>query len=150
MREALQAVAGGMTVRRAAEVHGIPKTTLLDYVSGRTLLGTKSGRPTLLTPEEERDLVAFLLKSASIGFAKTRKQVMAMVERILAARGDHRALTGGWWTKFCHRHTEVVLRTPATVSVEPVKGRNKHGASAVTSHTPTSAKKSMLNGDFGL
>ena len=122
MREAMHAVTGGMSVHRAAEIHGIPKSTLLDHVNGRTLPGAKSGPPTLLTAEEEKDLVVFLLKASSIGFGKTRKQVLAMVERILAARGEERTVTNGWWNKFRHRHREVVLRTPATVSVARMQG----------------------------
>ena len=53
--------------------------------------------------------------------SKTRKQVLTMVEGILAGRGEERTVTNGWWNKFCHRHRDVVMRTPATVSVARMK-----------------------------
>ena len=33
----------GMSVRKAAEVYNVPKSTLGDRVSGRTIIGSKSG-----------------------------------------------------------------------------------------------------------
>ena len=117
MREAINSVAyEGWSVRKAAEFHGIPKTTLDDHVNGRSLPGAKSGPPTLLSSEEEDDLVSFLIKSSEIGFSRTRKDVLAMVDRVLASKGIYRCVTSGWWAKFCKRHPEIVLRVPATVS----------------------------------
>ena len=48
----------------------------------------------------------------------------------------------------------MLLSCNYCIYIEPVKGRNKHGASAVTSHTPTSVEIKggmyMLKGFSGL
>lgn len=118
MREAVDAVAQNrMSTSKAAEVHGIPRTTLSDHVHGKILPGSKSGRPTLLSSTEERDLVNFLLESAKIGCGRTRKEVLAIVGKMLSARGNKEEVTTGWWNRFLKRHHELTLRTPATVSM---------------------------------
>ena len=67
MREAVDAVqVVGMSVSKAASVHGIPRTTLRDHCCGRVLPGAKAGLPTILSCTEELDLVQFLLSSAEI------------------------------------------------------------------------------------
>ena len=43
MEHALKAVGGGMSIRRAAEEYGVPRSTLHDRVTGRVIPGTKSG-----------------------------------------------------------------------------------------------------------
>ena len=45
MSSALEAVARGMSVRKAAEEYGIPKSTLWEHVSGNVLPGAHSGPP---------------------------------------------------------------------------------------------------------
>ena len=41
--QAYQAVQEGQSVRRAAELYHVPRSTLFDRVSGRVAFGTKSG-----------------------------------------------------------------------------------------------------------
>ena len=118
MREALGAVnVLGMSVSKAASAYGIPRSTLSDHCHGKVLPGVKSGRPTLLSSFEEQDLVQFLLSSARIGCARTRIEVISIVERMLSYRGGKESVTVGWWDKFSKRHPELALRTPATLSM---------------------------------
>ena len=63
-------ISDGVSIRRAAEDYGIPKSTLGDRISGRILPGSSSGPRKLLTTEEE-DLVAFLRQCATIGYPKS-------------------------------------------------------------------------------
>ena len=81
-------IEGGMSVRQAAELHQVPKSTLGDRVSGRVLPGARSGPPTYLSSEEEEELVIFLSRVAQIGHGRTRREVIAIVERILSSRGN--------------------------------------------------------------
>jgi len=54
MDKAIQAVIDdGLSIRQAAEEFNVPKSTLGDRISGRTLHGAKSGRSKYLTDEEE-------------------------------------------------------------------------------------------------
>ena len=62
-------ISDGVSIRRAAEDYGIPKSTLGDRISGRILPGSSSGPRKLLTTEE--DLVVFLKQCATIGYPKS-------------------------------------------------------------------------------
>ena len=107
----------GMSIRKAACVYGVPKSTLGDRISGKVLPGTKSGPLSYLTEKEEQELVTFLTRSSAIGYGRTRKEVIAIVERLLFSRGIHKYVTNGWWESFSKRHTELVLRTASTLSI---------------------------------
>ena len=67
---------GKLTVRRAAVEFDIPRSTLHDHVSGRVVVGGQCGPEKYLSDEEENELEAFLVGCASIGFAKSRSQVI--------------------------------------------------------------------------
>ncbi len=107
----------GMSVRQAAQLYDVPKSTLGDRISGRVLPGATSGPPTYLSSEEEEELVTFLCRVAAIGHGRTRQEVIAVVERVLASRGNARTLTCGWWAAFVSRHPKLALRTSATLSL---------------------------------
>ena len=106
----------GMTIRQAACHFGVPKSTLGDRISGRVVLGAKSGPKPYLSTEEEDELMHFLLRCASIGYPKSRKDVLALVHRQLEKKGRVAHVTNGWWEKFCHRHPNLTLRTSAPLS----------------------------------
>ncbi len=106
-----------MSVREAAGLCRVPKSTLGDRLSGRVLPGATSGPPCYLSSEEEEELVTFLCRVAQIGQGRTRQEVIAIVERVLAARGNARAVTSGWWAFFTSRHPKLALLTPATLSL---------------------------------
>ena len=50
-----------LSVRRAAEEFGVPKSTLHDHVCDQVLTGSHSGFPRYLTDEEEDELVHFCM-----------------------------------------------------------------------------------------
>ena len=72
----------GLSLRWAAEEYEIPKSTLQDHISGRVLLGSRSGHQ-YLSDTEENEVEEFLLESAKMGFPRTRKEVMSFVQNIL-------------------------------------------------------------------
>ena len=118
MNSALKAVVEEHeSVRAAAQKFNVPKSTLGDRVSGRVLPGATSGPNTYLSIDEEKELVRFLCRSSAIGHGRTRQEVIAIVERVLASRGSTKKVSSGWWTSFVSRHPEIVLRTPATLSL---------------------------------
>ena len=69
----------GYTYRRAELECGVPKSTIRDRISGRTLPGATSGPERYLTEEEEKELTHFIKECAKVGYAKTRKQIIAIV-----------------------------------------------------------------------
>ena len=84
-----------MSVRAAAELYGIPESTLGDRISGRVLPGTASGAVRYLADSEE-ELAEFIIGCASIGYPRTVRDILAVVQLILASRGVHRIVTYGW------------------------------------------------------
>ena len=61
--------------------------------------------------------MTFLSRVAQIGHGRTRREVIAIVERILSSRGNTRTVTPGWWTSFTRRHPNLTLCTPTTLSL---------------------------------
>ena len=85
-------------------------------MSGRVAFGSHSGPKRYLSDEEETDLVHFLCRVASLGYAKTKKEVMAIVEEIVAGKGKEVHVSNGWWESFRKRHPIVALRSAEKLS----------------------------------
>ena len=54
----------------ATEMHGIPKLTLHDHISGNVTNGDKPGPYQLLSPAEEEELSNLLVEVAQAGYEK--------------------------------------------------------------------------------
>ncbi len=114
MLQAMAAVKdGSMGINMAAIVHGVPRTTLKDRLSGRVIHGTKMGPKSYLTREEEKELVDFLVNCSKMGYCKTRAEVLRIVEAVMKKKGrllgDHH-ISEGWWCRFRERWPEISLR----------------------------------------
>ena len=59
---------GAMSKRKAALTFGIPRSTLLDKLSGKAPVGTNLGKPCVLNAAEESVLVDYVKLMASIGY----------------------------------------------------------------------------------
>ena len=113
MRLAIEAVKGGSTILRAATLHGVPRQTLQDRISGKVVHGINPGPKPYLSPVEEKDLASFLIDSAKVGYGKSRQQVKS-----IAARGAHdkgvlksdKVMSNGWYYRFMSRQGDLALR----------------------------------------
>ena len=104
-------------MRHAAEQYGIPSSTLLsDRITGKVKFGAHSGPERYLSSEEEKELVSFICQSARMGYAKTRTEVLAIVENFLSSKGKKVTLSNGWWLSFKKRHPTITLRTVEKLS----------------------------------
>ena len=112
MEKAIEAVnRGALSVRRAAEVYCIPKSTLHDRISGKVVQGASGGPEPYLNVTEEIELIQFLTKCASMGFARSKKQIFDIVDGVLESKGKNVKVSNGWWQSFRNRHPNIVLRT---------------------------------------
>ena len=68
-----------LPANKAAKLYGVPPSTLKDRLSGRVVHGVKPGPRPYLTTKEEKELTDHLV-SAKVGYGKTRRDVMNMVE----------------------------------------------------------------------
>ena len=72
MTKAMSAVEkDGVSIRRASELFGVPKSSLHDRISGKVQHGTNPGKVPYLTPREEEELANFLIKCANMGYPHT-------------------------------------------------------------------------------
>ena len=83
-----------------------------DGISGRVLPGSTSGLRQLLNGEEETELVAFLRRCASVGFSKSRKGLLALVQVMAEHKRMEHVVTESWLSSFIKRHPNITLRAP--------------------------------------
>ena len=116
MRRAVEAVTEGKWgVNRAALEFNVPRTTLKDRISGRVIHGSNMGPKTYLTNEEEKELVAFLLNCAKMGYSKTRQDVLHSA--VLKKGKEIDKISPGWWNRFCKRWPQLRLRKGDSFSI---------------------------------
>ncbi len=114
-------VSEGYTVRQAALQYGVPKSSLGYRRSGRVKPGSVSVPPKYLSSGEELELVTFLSQRDSIGYAKSRKEVLALVQWILDSKGIEQTVSNGWWESFCRRQPTLTLCTATPLSIAQAK-----------------------------
>lgn len=122
MEKALKAViGGGYSIRHASEVFSVPRSTLGDRFIGRVIPGSSSGPERYLTLDEERELVQFLARVAAIGYGKSRKQVMAIAQRVVDVKCLNRVVSNRWWESFCRRNPNLSLQASVPLSMARAK-----------------------------
>ena len=124
MQLAVAKVEKGMSQRQAAECYKVPRTTLRDYLSGRSSLSSRSGKP-ILSEEEENELATFLVEIAKIGYPHTRQQVISKVQEIVESKGKNTVITPGWWQSFCKRHPDLTLKSAIPLSTARAKAMHR-------------------------
>lgn len=105
---AVHAGHAGQSIRKAAMMYNVPRSTLSDRITG---IGSRPGKKPYLTIQEEKEVVLFLKKCASIGYPFTKREAIALVQRVLNGKGLERSVTDGWWARFSQRHPSLSLRT---------------------------------------
>ena len=102
----------GLSGNHAADLHGVPQSTLKDRLSGRVTHRVNPGPKLYLSRDEEKELSSHLLLAPSIGFGKTRRDVRCLVESYLKGKGILKgsALSNGWWQRFLQRNKTLSLR----------------------------------------
>ena len=98
-----------LSVRAAAAAHGIPKSTLFNYASGKVEIGSKHGPDTILTAAEEQMLVNYVIHMAEIGYGHTREHPCNTVKEKYGRPNPKNNRSGRkWWSLFMKRHPIVI------------------------------------------
>ena len=101
MNEQMAATKGTLSANKVANLHGIPRSTLKDRLSGCVAHGVKPGPMPYLTAEEEAELSSHLLQASDMGLGKTRRDVLTLVgtyvEKKACLRGKGSVISNGWW-----------------------------------------------------
>ena len=104
------------TVREASEIYQVSKSTLHDRILDKVIHRSQSGAECNLNDTEENSLIKFLYKCSFIGFVRSKKQVIALVNEIVQKKGKVMAVSKGWWESFRKRHPDLVLRIAESLS----------------------------------
>ena len=111
---------GKYTLREASIKYSAQKSMLWDRVSGKVAFGAVSGPERYLNDTEEEQLVKFLIGAAKIGFPRSKKQVLSIVQATLAKKRscsvDEVCVTPGWWTSFKKRNPLLTLHSGSKLS----------------------------------
>ena len=117
---------GGMAIRKAAAVYGVPYTTLADRVDGRVNIDTvKSGATPLFSLEQEALLARHLDTMAEVGYGYSRQETLNLateyaVELNVRSR-DHNPVSDKWLHNFLLRWPQLKLKKPRALDVARAK-----------------------------
>ena len=110
----------GLSFRAAETKYNIPKSTLNDYATGKSLAGCKPGPASVLTAEEERKLVDWAVEMATIGYGQSKRQICEMVKKIVDKDGRPNPFKDNrpgkdWWYVFLKRNPVISLRSASSL-----------------------------------
>ena len=129
MEQAIQDVTNGaLGVRRAALEYQVPHSTLSDRVTGRVCPGAAPGPPKYLCAEEEEELVKWITGCAEVGYAKSVREIRAVVGAIVSNKlglDSPIVVSHGWWDHFRQRHPHLVLRAGEGIAFKRLAAMNK-------------------------
>ncbi|XP_033755670.1 jerky protein homolog-like [Pecten maximus] len=113
---AINAVRGGLSVRKAAGKYGIAKSTLGDKVTNKSQIDAKIGRKPALPDEVEKQIVDNVKRNAERGFGMSRQQLLTrtglLCKKMSASVFKNGAPTKHWWQGLKTRFPELTLRKP--------------------------------------
>jgi hypothetical protein len=134
-RAVKQVLVDKISKKKAAKLNNIPRPTLIRHIKNAVLgLGVKKqpGRPTVLSEEQEDELVDLLqdLESRLFGLTVTdvRRIVFTYCQRnaIQNTFSQEDGMAGRTWMNlFLSRHSQLSIRKPEAVSIQRAIGFNK-------------------------
>ena len=134
---AVDTVKDGHSQRRVPEEYGIPRSMLGDHIRGKVLSGAKCGNPKYLTDGEEAELHRFLLRCAAVGYPRSRKDVITIVQKACNSKGRDVHVTHGWWESYCKLHPDLSLRTVSFLTVSRAKASDPEVISHLNAYQRT-------------
>ena len=121
MGEAIKYVQKGKSLREASRLYNVPVETLRRRANGSVDVSCKPGPSTILTKEEEKCLLEYVVEMADRGFGLSsddlRRVAFTIAERSGRPHPFHSGMAGrGWLDAFRHRHPQLSLRIPQALS----------------------------------
>ena len=107
MQQALVAIRAGDSIHRAAELYGVPRSTLQGRVHGSVTREQANSDQQALSKEQESHLVTWATVQAKLGLPPTYLQVRQAAQRILRAAGSEKKLGKNWITEFIRRNHSI-------------------------------------------
>lgn len=112
----------GLSLRKAAAAYGIPVATLGRKKNANPeKMKSKTGPKTILSTEEENDIVKWVLDRAKIGAPVTKTELLDSVQKYVQSTAKETPFTDDrpsrhWYERFRKRHPELSVRKPQHLS----------------------------------
>ena len=107
---------GAISIAKAANIHGVSKSTLRDRINGAIPKAEASQNMQRLSPGEEEALASWMLLLASWGWPVRVEQLRGMACELLQAKGDTKELGIHWTEQFLKRH--LILKSKFITGLE--------------------------------
>ena len=122
VNQALDAIASGQSLRKAAIQWGIPRSTLQDRLNGnQPWNGAFSSRQRLSTTQENH-LSQWVLSQAALGLPPTHSQLKDFAERVLRTQGDSQPLGKHWVQAFLKRNPSIKVQRSKSIDSKRING----------------------------
>nr|CAH7740421.1 unnamed protein product [Callosobruchus chinensis] len=112
-----------LSIRKASEQFGVPRSTLQDIIKGKTLEDARkrTGPPPILTWEGEEKIAKWVVEIAKCGFPIKKSDFLSTVRKIAQDLGKSALFknkTPGqkWYLGFLKRHPEISLREAEAIN----------------------------------
>ncbi|XP_065837914.1 uncharacterized protein [Oscarella lobularis] len=93
------------------QVWQLARSTVFDAMRRKEKNSHVPDQRRYLSNKEENEFVQFLLNCASLGYPRTRKQVITLASEIVSRKSAAEITVGlGWWQRFRERHPQIALR----------------------------------------
>lgn len=133
LRRAVVAISmGNMSKHRAAKEFKIPRATLIRRLKNITWEGCvkRLGRPAILLPEQEDELVTVILDLETRLFGLTPQDIQKLVFDYCAKNNIANCFKNGaagydWFCSFMSRHPQLSIRKPEATSIHRALGFNR-------------------------
>lgn len=97
----------GISQYQAAQKWGVPRTTLSGRLRGQTAMADQIQPEKRLSNNQESNLVAWILRQESLGYAPSHSQIRACALALLKQQDPKSSFGRNWVSRFIKRHPEL-------------------------------------------
>ena len=118
LKEAINAIQNGVSIRQASKDWGVPKTTLQDRIKGAQPKGLyESQVQQKLSVEQEKHLARWIITQEALGLPVTHNQIQLFANRVLEAGGSRQTVGQRWVRNLIHRNPELKTKRGRSTDV---------------------------------
>jgi Tc5 transposase DNA-binding domain/helix-turn-helix, Psq domain len=106
-RAILDITNNGLSQYYAAQKYGVPQSTISTRLGGQTALADQIQPRQNLSKNQEAQLVKWILRQESVGYAPSHSQIRACVLALLSQQTSKPELGRNWVARFIKRYPEI-------------------------------------------